>query len=78
MKKRVVSYVLSVVAVFAILFGMGFGTTTTVEAVTASQNNIVARANYMWNATWVCQKQISGWRGNYTFYKGNTYRLPFQ
>lgn len=48
-----------------------------VRAATANQNNIVARANYLYNATWVCQKTVSGWRGNYTFTKGNTYHLPY-
>lgn len=48
-----------------------------VRAATTNQNNIVARANYLYNATWVCQKTVSGWRGNYTFTKGNTYHLPY-
>ncbi|MBE6842361.1 MAG: hypothetical protein E7510_05975 [Ruminococcus sp.] len=38
-------------------------------------DNIVARANYMYNATWVCKKQVSGWGG--TFYEGNTYHVPY-
>ena len=50
---------------------------TEVKAATTSQNNIVARADYLYDTTWVCQKTVSGWRGNYTFYAGSTYHLPY-
>ena len=48
-----------------------------VHAATTSQNNIVARADYMYGLTWTCQQTVSGWRGNYTFTKGNTYHVPY-
>ena len=48
-----------------------------VEAATASQNNIVARADYLYDMTWVCQKTVAGWRGQYYYYAGNTYRIPY-
>ena len=76
MKKRILSFVLCLVMLFgyvAILPAQQMQ----VRAATANQNNIVARANYLYNATWVCQKTVSGWRGNYTFTKGNTYHLPY-
>lgn len=50
---------------------------TTVHAATTSQNNIVARADYLYDKTWVCQSNVSGWNYNYTFYAGNTYHLPY-
>lgn len=48
-----------------------------VDAATTSQQNIVDRANYLWNSTWVSQKNVYGWQGSYIFYQGSTYRLPY-
>ena len=48
-----------------------------VKAATQNQKNIVARANYFYDTTWVCQKTIYGWRDEYTFTEGETYRLPY-
>lgn len=48
-----------------------------VRAVTTNQQNMVDRADYMYNLTWVCQTTVSGWKGNYTFYEGSTYRVPY-
>ena len=47
------------------------------HAVTRNQQNIVDRANYFYNTTWVCQKTIMAWRDETTFEKGQTYRLPY-
>ena len=44
---------------------------------TSSQKNIIARANYMFNSTWICQDTRNGWRGKYTFNKGDTYHIPY-
>ena len=75
--KRIISFVLCLVMLFGFVVAAPAAEHTQVHAATASQNNIVARANYLYNSTWVCQKTVSGWRGNYTFTKGNTYRLPY-
>lgn len=48
-----------------------------VSAVTTNQQHMVDRADYMYNITWVCQKTVSGWKSNYTFTKGETYRIPY-
>ena len=48
-----------------------------VHVPTANQQNIVDRANYMYNLTWVAQETIYGWRYGYVFEKGQTYRLPY-
>ena len=48
-----------------------------VHAATESQKNIVARADYLYDQTWVCQSNVSGWNYNYTFYAGNTYHIPY-
>ena len=50
---------------------------TTTSAVTQNQQNIVDRANYLWNSTWVCKKTVKGWNSAYTFSAGSTYRLPY-
>lgn len=47
------------------------------HSLTSNQQNIVDRANYLYNMKWDCLKTIDGWRGEYTFTKGNTYRLPY-
>ncbi len=76
MKKRILSFVLCLVMLFGYVAIMP-AQQIQVRAATTNQNNIVARANYLYNSTWVCQKTVSGWRGNYTFTKGNTYHLPY-
>ncbi|MBQ3215621.1 MAG: hypothetical protein IJB11_05850, partial [Oscillospiraceae bacterium] len=47
------------------------------QAVTQNQKNIVDRANYFFDTTWVCQKTIYGWRDEFVFEEGETYRLPY-
>jgi len=54
-----------------------FDLTVEVHAATQNQMNIVARADYMYNITWVCKKTVSGWKNNYTYYEGSTYRIPY-
>jgi len=48
-----------------------------VSAATTSQQNIVAWADYYYGITWTAQKTVSGWKGNYTYSKGSSYRLPY-
>ena len=47
------------------------------HAATRNQQNIADRADFFYNTTWVCQKTINGWRDQYTFNEGETYRLPY-
>lgn len=72
--KRTISILLCLVTVFALLPAVGV---TPVHAATTSQNNIVARADYMYNITWTPKSTVYGWNYNYTFYAGNTYRIPY-
>lgn len=72
--KKVLSFAL--VLIFALsTFVIVMPTST--SAVTQNQQNIVDRANYLWNSTWVCKKTVKGWNSAYTFSAGNTYRLPY-
>ena len=48
-----------------------------VHAATASQNNIVARADYMYNILWTCQQDVYGWNYNTLFQAGSRYRVPY-
>lgn len=76
MKKRILSFAL----IFALIISswVSVGQFTIVSsALTTNQQNIVNRANYMYNMQWQCLKTIDGWRGQYTFTKGNTYRIPY-
>ena len=71
---KILSFVL--VLIFAVST-FTFVMPTSTSAVTQNQQNIVDRANYLWNSTWVCKKTVKGWNSAYTFYAGNTYRLPY-
>lgn len=68
----------TVIALLTVISLVPF-TATRANAVTLTQNqiNIVARADYMYNATWVCQKTISSWKGQSYFYEGSSYRIPY-
>ncbi|MGN1307848.1 MAG: RICIN domain-containing protein, partial [Faecousia sp.] len=73
MKKRI----LSILLCLALLFGVVPIWSAPVHAATTSQLNIVDRANYLYNATWVCQRTVKGWCDSYTFNVGNTYHIPY-
>ena len=75
--KKILSIVLCLVLSVNVFMLAAPGTKKKVHAATTNQKNIVARADYMYNSTWVCKKSISGWRGNYTFYAGERYHLPY-
>ena len=49
--------------------------TASAATVTQNQQNMVARADWYYNITWVAQETVAGWSG--TFYQGNTYRIPY-
>ena len=74
MKRRILSFVLCVLMLASMLPLLG---THEVHAATASQNNIVARADYFYGLTWTCKQNVSGWNYNYTFYSGSSYRAPY-
>ena len=81
MSKRIVSLLLSFVMLLSCISCLSAVTFSASEVdvapVQLSQNqlNIVDRANYMYNTTWVCKKTVAGWGG--TFYQGSTYRIPY-
>ena len=75
--KSVVSMLLCIVLAAGLMVAALPVSEKKVYAVTTNQRNIVARADYMYNSTWVCKKTISGWNYRYTFYEGNTYHLPY-
>ena len=74
MRRRILCFILCLVLVIGL---SPLITPLPVHAATTSQKNIVARANYLYSQTWICKQTVSGWRGNYTFSKGSTYRLPY-
>ena len=71
---RSISFLLCLAMMLALVPAIGV---TRAQAATMSQNNIVARADYMYNITWVPKSTVYGWNYNYTFYAGNTYRIPY-
>ncbi|MCM1507959.1 MAG: InlB B-repeat-containing protein [Ruminococcus flavefaciens] len=46
-----------------------------ITANAAGVDNIVARADYLYNTKWTAQKTVKGWGG--TFTQGNTYHIPY-
>ena len=77
MRNRLISILLCIVLVLSLLPAVTVITEKKAYAATASQNNIVARADYFYNLTWTCQSTVYGWNYNYTFYAGSTYRVPY-
>ncbi|MBQ7346083.1 MAG: hypothetical protein IJW45_08505, partial [Oscillospiraceae bacterium] len=75
--KRTLSRMVCLLLIVSILVSYIPATTRRVHAVTQDQQNIVDRANYLYDITWVAQETIYGWRYQYTFEKGQTYRLPY-
>ena len=74
MKKRRLSLILCFALMLSLLSCIG--PVIPVRAATANQNNIVDRADYLYNITWLCQKTVYGWCCNYVFNAGPAYRLP--
>ncbi|MBQ4067060.1 MAG: hypothetical protein IJD22_05400, partial [Clostridia bacterium] len=54
-----------------------FAVKTDATTITQNQANMVARCDYMYNATWVSQKTITSWKSQSYFYAGSTYRIPY-
>ncbi len=75
--KKVLSGLLSVVMVFSVFTCLATASQSKAKAWSTYQLNMVDRANYMYNSTWVCQKTVAGWRGSYTFSQGGTYHVPY-
>ena len=72
--KKFVSVLLSFVIVCSCMICFPI---ISVNSATTSQQNIVGWADYYYDITWTAQKTVSGWKGNYTYYQGNSYRLPY-
>ena len=77
MKNRLISIILCIVLLLSLLPAVPIITEQEAHAATASQNNIVARADYFYNLTWTAKSTVYGWNYNYTFYAGSTYRVPY-
>ncbi len=80
--KRIKDYTIKIISLFIIFVMIALSlplTAVKAKAAGLSQNqaNIVARADYMYNSTWVCKKTITSWKGQSYFYEGNTYRIPY-
>ena len=71
--------ILSLLLCAALLLGLvpAMSRATPVHAATASQNNIVARADYMYNILWTCQQDVYGWNYGTLFEAGSRYRVPY-
>lgn len=78
--KKSISQKLAMLLCLAMVITMIPVTASAATKLTAQQ--IVERANYLYNFTWTAQKTITGHTNSnkkvsYTFYKGNTYHLPY-
>lgn len=77
MKKRVSRWIGGALIAAMLLALLPVVQPVQVQAVTQNQQNIVDRADYFYDTTWVCQKTIMAWRDETTFEAGQTYRLPY-
>ncbi|MDE5557720.1 MAG: RICIN domain-containing protein [Ruminococcus sp.] len=75
--KRLFSFITAVIMVFSICTLLPVKIYVPFEASASGVDNIVARADYLYNTTWTAQATVKGWRNNYTFSKGSTYHIPY-
>ena len=73
------SKIISLILVLSILLSLVPVFHVEAQARTWSVNlqKIADRADFFFNATWVCQKTVYGWRDQFTYYEGETYHLPY-
>ena len=76
MNKRIIRGI-SMLLALAMVLGFIPVLRTEANAVTVNQQNIADRADFFFNSTWVCQKDVQAWRDEFTFRKGETYHLPY-
>ena len=75
--KRLTARAISLLLALILVLGMVPVLEKEAQAWSINQQNIADRADFFFNTTWVCQKTVNGWRDQYTFYEGETYRLPY-
>ena len=75
--KKIAFKGLSMLLALAIVLGFVPILGTEASAVTVNQQNIADRADFFFNTTWVCQKDVNAWRDEFVFKKGETYHLPY-
>ena len=76
--KRLLGVFIAIIMVVTTFAPLSLEIITADISITANASgvdNIVARAYYMYNSTWVCRRQVSGWK--YTFQDGQTYHIPY-
>ena len=71
MNKRIIRGI-SMLLALAMVLGFIPVLRTDANAVTVNQQNIADRADFFFNSTWVCQKDVQAWRDEFTFRKGNS------
>ncbi len=77
MQKKILSIILSVAMIFGTFTCLTTMSDVSVSAATTSQKNIAKRGDRMYALKWTALKTISGWRGQYTFSSGGSYRIPY-
>ena len=75
--KKILSILLVLAMVLSFIPGFEVETKAAVPTFTQDQYDIAGWADYYYNMTWECQKTVYGWREQYTFYEGETYRIPY-
>lgn len=75
MKRDLFKKAICVVMITVLCLGLLPVSPARAVTVTQNQKNMVARANYCYNMTWVAKQTVAGWGA--TFYKGNTYHIPY-
>lgn len=74
MNKRLISMCLTFAIVFSMFVIMP---TTTAQALTQEQQNIVARADELYGVRWMARSYIQGCNGHVTYSPGEMYNIPY-
>ena len=74
MKKKFLSIFTSFTMLFSLLVFFPF---IEDKANASGIDNITARADYLYNIMWTCQKDVYGWRDKTLFKSGEKHRIPY-
>ena len=75
--KKLLSILLVLAMVLSFIPVTQVETKAAIPTFTQDQYDIAGWADYYYNMTWECKKTVYGWREQYTFYEGETYRIPY-
>jgi len=73
--RKIITRLMTVVVSIVYFISVSIFNIPTMNVDASGIDNIIARADYMYNTTWTAQTTVTGWKT--TFYEGNTYHIPY-